>query len=305
MEKVAILIPAFNSSNTIRETLDSVQSQLSKFSSQILVYLADDCSNDDTIKIALDEWKSVPNISVISNHQNLGERGNVNRAVDEILKTEVTWLIILHSDDIAKPNWLDLILSEIEICDENIGSICSSYDNLMPDGSVMIGEDNLQRPIEIIRGDSLSVKGTLMNGCWWHISGCAIRLKTFQEIGGFLLDMPQQGDWEWLLRCLSKGWNVKYIPRTLISYRQHQASVSSVSYRSHRDILESLKILRQYSSYLLPREYLKLHLIKASYLFRRMVRSIVELDIKRFLLAWKVLFILIGNIFYLPELHKK
>src|SRR5439155_4241151 len=88
---------------------------------------------------------------------------------------------------------------------------------------------------------------TLMRGCWWHVSGCAIRIEAFENIGGFDANMPQLGDWEWLLRCLAAGWSVEYVPTTLIRYRQTPASVSSVSFRVDRDIRESLSIISRYS----------------------------------------------------------
>lgn len=152
------------------------------------------------------------------------------------------------------PNYLDNLLKSFS----NHSDI--SWDNLMEDGSIESGEDNIDRKVELIQGNQLSVQNTLLKGCWWHISGCAIRLKIFEDVGGFAIDMPQQGDWEWLLRLLSKGWAVEYIPRTLILYRQHSASVSSVSYRTHRDIRESLRIFHQYQGFLSTQNYITLHL---------------------------------------------
>jgi glycosyltransferase involved in cell wall biosynthesis len=305
MKKIAIIVPTYNSAKTIEMTLDSIKSQVVNTSSEISVFVRDDCSSDNTIQIAEKSWHSNQNstlvhsnipIQLIKNEKNLGERGNLNSAISEISATRVDWFLILHSDDIAKANWLKIILARIECCGDEVGSICSSWDNLMEDGSIEPGEDNCDRTVELIQGDQLSVRNTLLKGCWWHISGCAIRLKTFEDVGGFAIDMPQQGDWEWLLRCLSKGWAVEYIPRTLILYRQHSASVSSSSYKTHRDISESLKIFRQYQRFLSARDYLKLHLLKSSYLLRRMVRSLIELNTQRFILAWIILFEVIGNL---------
>lgn len=57
--------------------------------------------------------------------------------------------------------------------------------------------------------------------------------------------MAQLGDWEWLLRCLARAWSVEYIPRTLIRYRQHEASVSTLSFRMDPDISESLEVMER------------------------------------------------------------
>jgi glycosyltransferase involved in cell wall biosynthesis len=296
MRKIAIIIPTYNSAETITETLDSIKSQIVNTKTDISVYITDDCSSDNTVQIAQDFWGSNILIQFIKNQKNLGERDNLNQAINLIKPTGVDWFLILHSDDIAKANWLEIMLDRISCCGDEVGSICSSWDNLMEDGSIESGEDNIDRKVELIQGNQLSVQNTLLKGCWWHISGCAIRLKIFEDVGGFAIDMPQQGDWEWLLRLLSKGWAVEYIPRTLILYRQHSASVSSVSYRTHRDIRESLRIFHQYQGFLSTQNYITLHLVKSSYLLRRMVRSLIKVDIQRFMLAWVVLFILIVNL---------
>src|SRR2546426_11636998 len=159
--------------------------------------VADDCSVDETRSIVTATWDSSVPLQILSAEQNLGERGNVNRAVRAI-RAAADWVLILHADDVARADWLALMLERIRVCDARVASICSSWDDWMPDGSIIRGEDNAARAVEVIRGDAASVRGTLKRGCWWHISGCAIRLAAFDDVGGFDPRMPQVGDWEWL-----------------------------------------------------------------------------------------------------------
>ena len=56
--------------------------------------------------------------------------------------------------------------------------------------------------------------------------------------------MPQLGDFEWLLRCLSKGFDIYYLPRTTMLYRQHARSVSTRSFALARDLDERIVILK-------------------------------------------------------------
>jgi len=293
--KKSILIPTFNSAATIGATLDSIQQQLSMHSKISAVYLADDCSSDDTIAIAKASWRSQTPLIAITGHRNLGERGNVNRAVG-CLDKDIEWILLLHADDIAKPNWLDLMISQITSCSPEVASICSSWDVLLPDGSIVTGEDDLARSVERIDGCSAAIRSTLLRGCWWHISGCAIRLAAFRDIGDFNPALPQLGDWEWLLRCLARGWAVEYIPRTLILYRQHQKSVSSNSFRSNRDILEGLHILRQYREFLSRSEMVQFHAQKIKYLFRRMGRSLLDRNIKKLVVSVKTFWFVFASL---------
>jgi glycosyltransferase involved in cell wall biosynthesis len=284
MANIAILIPSYNSAKTIAETLESIQAQGNELRKISAVYLSDDCSLDDTVSIAEAVWKSKTPLKVLRCDENLGERGNVNRAM-LIIKKSADWVLLLHSDDIAKPDWARFMISRIDACASNVGSLCSSWDSLMTDGSVTPGEDNLTRPVEVIDGTPESVRGTLRRGCWWHISGCAIRLSAFEDVGGFELNMPQMGDMEWLLRCLNTGWSVEYIPRTLISYRQHTASVSSASFLRNKDILESLEIVQRYALLLSIKELLCFHLRREVFVARRATRALLQANIKRSILA--------------------
>lgn len=274
--RVAILLPAYNSSSTIEATLKSVQEQPA-LSRLVFFCIADDASTDDTCEKAREAWKSLIELRIRKALENRGERANVNAAV-ELIAPEVDWFFVLHSDDLAKGNWLSMMLQQIEQCDETVASICSSWDNLLPDGRVVPGEDNPNRAVEIITGNPDSVRSTLLRGCWWHLSGCAIRVAAFKQIGGFTLNMPQLGDWDWLLRALIKGWSIEYIPRALIQYRQHSTSVSSISFQQHRDVHESLAIIRHFGAFLSKREIIWFHMRRLNYVGRRAIRAILRLD---------------------------
>jgi glycosyltransferase involved in cell wall biosynthesis len=279
--RVAILIPTYNSGKYISDTLESLEAQDAGFSDPLSVHIADDCSTDDTIDIVTKRPKGRLELTVTKSPQNMGERHNVNAAADLLRAGGASWILILHSDDIAKPSWLRTMCSRIAACDKGVGTICSSYDHLLPDGTVVPGEDDPARSVERIAGNLAAVRGTLRRGCWWHISGCAIRTVTLEDVGAFKPEMPQTGDWEWLLRCLRRGWAVEYIPRTLIVYRQHLQSVSSLSIAKSRDILESLSVARTYSDVMPAREVVGFHLTRQKFVLLRMGRALTEFRLWR------------------------
>ncbi|AFZ27929.1 putative glycosyltransferase [Cylindrospermum stagnale PCC 7417] len=296
MQNIALVIPTYNSVKTIEETLDSVLQTQGQFLGKIsAVYIADDCSNDGTITLVKTKCNASIPMYILQGEQNLGERKNVNNVIN-LIKGTTDWFLILHSDDIAKPNWLEMMISRIEACSENVGSICSSWDNLMLDGSINPGEDDASKQVGVIEGNDEAVRGTLLKGCWWHISGCAIRVKAFEDCGVFNPKLPQLGDWEWLLRCLHSGWSVEYIPRTLILYRQNPTSVSSKSFQTHRDIREFMEILPNYINLLESTELLHLYMKQIKFMSRRLIKSLITLNTKRFLLSFQVLFMLLNSL---------
>src|SRR5262249_11260675 len=252
----AIVIPAFNAAATIVETLRAVQ-RCPGFTKLGGVFVCDDASTDNTLELAAEAWISEPKLTILQNAQRLGQHTTVNAAFER-LRTHYEWLFILHADDVVKENWLELYLQRIKAAEPCVASICSSYDGWYPETNrIEPGEDDFSRDLEIIHGTRESVLGTLKAGCWWHISGCAIRVERFFEIGGFRPQMPQRADFEWLLRCLKLGYDIEYIPRTTMLYRMHSASVSSNSFGRGQDLIERLELFEIYcdESYLTKKEF--------------------------------------------------
>ena len=273
MRAHAVLVPSYNSAATVRETLESLLAQ--DLSAVDAVYLADDGSSDGTVGIARGVWQSATPLIVSAHQHNQGQWRNVNTALQK-MPGHLQWVHILHSDDIARPQWLREMVQQIDRAGQRVASVCSSWDNLNADGSIETGENEPDKPVVHIDGSSESVRSTLHQGCWWHISGCAIRLAAFRDVGGFVEKYPQSSDWEWLLRCLQRGWDVDYIPQTLIGYRMHAGSVSNASFREHRDVSESFDIIKLYAASLTRREVYRLYTRKAWYLTRRIGSSLLQ-----------------------------
>ena len=109
-------------------------------------------------------------------------------------------------------------------------------------------------------------------GCWWHISGCAIRLRALEDVGPFQPSLDV-ADWDWLVRALALGWSVRYIPRSLIVYRQSAATVSAASLHADRDIHEGLELIARHRGFLRRSEFVDLHRRRAGYALRRAIRA--------------------------------
>jgi glycosyltransferase involved in cell wall biosynthesis len=253
LPNAVILIPAYNASATIAETLDALQANPALDCIKAVIML-DDNSRDGTMDAAKSAWRSTVPLKIWSNEVNTGERTTTNSGLAR-LPADIEWAFILHADDVVIPNWISLYLNEMTDCPDDVATICSSYDSWYPgSGQIEPGEEYPDRPAVLVSGTRQAVLDTLDRGCWWHISGCAIRTIAFRHIGDFKPDMPQAGDWEWLLRCLANGFSVLYLPRSTMRYRQNTSSVSSLSFRQARDIRERLEIFAAYrdQGYLSP-----------------------------------------------------
>jgi GT2 family glycosyltransferase len=271
---IAIVIMAYNRPATILETIDSLLAQEQPLSSVAAVYLADDRSTDNTVAAARARWKSSLPLTLLQPGRNAGTWGNVNHAL-ATLAGRHDWILLLHDDDMVKPNWLGTMCDRIRQCPPSTLTISSSWDSLNPDGATVPGEDDPSRSNETVSGGASSVRGTLLRGCWWHFSGCAIRTRGFLDVGVFDPAYPQCADQDWLLRGLDRGWDVEYIPRTLLIYRQHQASLSSKSFLVHQDLREQLMLVERFGALLSRGESLRFHLRLVKFLLRRAGRAVI------------------------------
>jgi glycosyltransferase involved in cell wall biosynthesis len=285
--KVAIIVPTYNSAETLAETLESLQAQTGDLSALTQVYIADDCSRDETGKVAAETWQHAIPLTFNVNEKNLVQWGNVNNAINKLADSH-DWVLILHSDDVAKPHWFSAMFERMQNCAPEVATISSSWDVWLADGTIHAGEEQPNAAPRIFAGAE-GIRETMRRGSWWHISGGAIRTRAFGEIGEFVLDLMNSSDWEWSLRCLKRGWNIEYIPRSLVLYRLHEASVSSNSMNIDRDIRERLVTFNAYADYLTKSEAGALHREQAGNVLRRMARAVTRLRFRRVGYAWQTL----------------
>jgi glycosyltransferase involved in cell wall biosynthesis len=270
MRSIAIVIPAYNAAYTIIQTLDSIAQQTCANAIQ-KVLLIDDCSSDATLEIARSHGCGAVPLECRRNATNQGERRTMNAAFAE-LGHEFDWVAVLHADDFAKQNWLEVLLAASQRFPA-AASICSSWDTIDEANRIGPGEDLRDVEQITIESSQEAVAGTMMKGCWWHFSGCLMNLSQFAKVGPFVVDMPQLGDLEWMLRLLNTPEQlVIYVPRTLIFYRQSTTNVTSTSFMTSRDAREQLRILEIYGNFLTDAQLKSMKLRWRKLLLRRTLR---------------------------------
>jgi glycosyltransferase involved in cell wall biosynthesis len=99
---IAIKIPTYNSEKTILETLKSIINQTCV---NFRVYIFDNCSTDNTIKI-IESLHDI-RIKIITSENNYGWVWNFNRC---LAATGEEMMLFAHSDDIYHPKFLEINL---------------------------------------------------------------------------------------------------------------------------------------------------------------------------------------------------
>lgn len=100
MQKVSVIVPAYNSSKFIKETIRSVQNQTYK-NWELLI--TDDASTDDTYQILLHEARNDERIKIIRNKENRGPGFSRNKAIEQATGR---YLAFLDSDDLWREDKL-------------------------------------------------------------------------------------------------------------------------------------------------------------------------------------------------------
>lgn len=90
---ITVIIPTFNRASLLKRAINSVLAQ--KFSDFKLI-ISDNCSIDDTPEV-LEDYRSIPNILINRNVENLGMVGNWRKCIEELCTTP--WFILMSDDD--------------------------------------------------------------------------------------------------------------------------------------------------------------------------------------------------------------
>lgn len=110
MSKVTTVIPVFNGAKYIEKTLDCLANQ-TRMPDAVVVL--DNCSTDNTLEIVR-AYKKI-DVQIIRHERNLGLFGNMNRALEYASKTD--YLHILTADDIVLPNFIEIMVANLESAD--------------------------------------------------------------------------------------------------------------------------------------------------------------------------------------------
>ena len=169
--KVDIILPNYNSSEFIEQTIDSVISQTHKNWNLIIV---DDCSDEKTKKI-LNKYSQNQNIQIVFLDKNKGAAFCRNHAL-ELSKSE--YVAFLDSDDVWFP---DKLIKQINFMKKNNYNF--TYTNYTPykgERSIDMSNQNSIRPREKYNFDSF-IKDTSIATSTMMIKGELARKYKFTD----------------------------------------------------------------------------------------------------------------------------
>lgn len=210
---VSIVMPVFNSENTIKESIDSILSQ--SYTDWELI-IVDDVSTDNTEMLIKEYLKIDERINYIRLDVNSGAAVARNTALK---KARGRFIAFLDSDDIWLPEKLDKQLKFMK--SNKYGFTFTAYTMISDNGS------DLNKIVSV--PSSVNYKQYLKN----TIIGCLTVMIDKQIIGDFLMPSVRAGQdtATWLL-ILRRGFKAHGLNEVLAKYRKRSDSISGNKWKA-------------------------------------------------------------------------
>ena len=205
---VSIIMPSYKCGECIAESIESVKAQTYQNWELIIV---DDCSNDNTLGVALDMMREDNRIKVLQNAYNSGAAVSRNNALRE---AKGRWIAFLDSDDLWEPAKLE---KQVKFMEENGYAFSYTEYQEMDSEGALTGV--------VVSGPKHVTKRGMYNFCW---PGCLTVMYDVQAIGLLQIEnIRKNNDYAMWLKVCKKA-DCYLLPEILAKYRRgRRGSVSS------------------------------------------------------------------------------
>ncbi len=211
MTEVSVIIPSYNSADTLSRAISSV---LGQTYSDYEIIVVDDASEDDTKELvaAYDDDR----VRYVAHEINKGGSAARNTGLDH---ASGDYIAYLDADDEWLPKKVEKQLEEIKYrSDEWVAVHCERSHNISWNLrlafflSSVIGTKKSEPKKE---GGSELIKEILLLNLSTGASTLLVERETVDKLGGFDPDFPRHQDWEFLIRVLKTG-KLAYVDEQLV-----------------------------------------------------------------------------------------
>ncbi|MEM7713899.1 MAG: glycosyltransferase family A protein [Cyanobacteria bacterium P01_A01_bin.68] len=254
---VTIVLPAYNASEYLAETINSVFSQTYKDFELLVI---DDGSTDNTRDIVNDFCQRDSRIRLISQ-----ENQGVSVARNNGIKmAKGKYIAFLDSDDLWVPNKLARHVEHLQ-ANPKLGLSFARVEFLSFDGK---STGNYSNPRMI----NISAKDLYEENAAVTPSNAVISRTALEQVGGFDGELSGAADAELFLRLKCHGWEVEGINEVLVLYRTSLGGMSSQLYKMEEDWNRLSKKAQVYAPELIQHHYKQAKAMLLRYLARRTLR---------------------------------
>jgi glycosyltransferase involved in cell wall biosynthesis len=219
--RVSVVIPAFNATRWIEETLASVEPQ----GDDVEVIVVDDHSDDGTPELARAHLaRSGLTGQVVTTERNGGPSQARNLGWR---RARGQWVQFLDADDLLAPGKLDVQFAAAQRCPDHVGVLYSPWQHLAPVGPDWAPRGPVVRSRLAAEAGTDAVAAMLEDLGFGYVGPALIRRSALDAVGGFAADMAMGEDFALMLRLAMAGSAVRWVDsdRPLFFYRETPASL--------------------------------------------------------------------------------
>jgi glycosyltransferase involved in cell wall biosynthesis len=209
--KVSFIVPCYNLGHFLAECVNSILSQSYR---DFEVLIMDDCSPDDTPRVA--QAFQDPRVRYVRNEVNLGHVANYNKAI-ELSRGTFIW-VISADDRLRRPYVLERYVELMEVHRE-VGYVFCPAMGLTDGEETEIVRDAWCGATPAILSSREFLPWLLKRNRVHAPTGMA-RRECYEQAGGFPLDLPYACDW-YIWCHFSMFRAVAFLPEPMVNYRVH------------------------------------------------------------------------------------
>ena len=213
MKEITVIMGIYNCGSTLDKAIESLINQSVDNWSLIM---CDDCSSDETLKIAKAYEKKYDNIKVIQNASNQGLAFSLNQCLEYV---DTKYVARMDGDDVSHP---DRFIKQYQFLESNEDFALVSSPMFLFDQNGRFGQTNLienPRPIHFIFGTPHSHAPAM------------IRTKVLREVNGYNSSILRAQDYDLWSRIYALGYRGKNLSEPLYSMLDDRDAVSRRSVR--------------------------------------------------------------------------
>lgn len=234
MAAIDIVLPVYNGSKYLRESIESI---LTQSHTDFKLFIVDDCSIDDSADV-IESYLSDERIVFLQNSINKGLFPSLNRL---IIASDSPLVHLWAQDDIMDSRFLESVI-HFHCKHQSIGfSYCAV--KIINDEGLIVENKFVDYTPEVI-SPKLHDKISLYTGSIaGNICNVTIKRAALKSVGLFNEDMRMSGDFDMWIR-LTKEYSVGRMAEPLIYLRNHSKQLSQQLTKKYYSTIEDLTIYK-------------------------------------------------------------
>lgn len=228
----SVMIPAYNRTRYLEETLRSVLSQ-DPGAEEMQIEVVDDASTEGDSEPLVRRIAGT-RVDYVRHPHRVGGVANWNSCIERSIGE---WVHILHNDDLVLPGFYARLRAAVGRRDDVGAAFCRNV--VIDENGRPLWTSELEASTPGILDGFIEKLGISQR---IHCPAIVVRRSVYENLGGFRTDLSYAADWEMWVRIAAR-YPIWYEPSTLAAFRTHSASWTAAAVRSVETVADERRCI--------------------------------------------------------------